>query len=82
MVYITSLRFIGAILLLATTSVVLAYGHDDHAGEMAKMGPAPSSIPAASMNSSSTSQQSYFTYPTLGGLILGTLLFLLNISLS
>lgn len=71
MVHTSSLRLIGAILLLATTSVVLAHGHDDHAGKTANIGSAPSSMSAASMNSSSASLQSYFTYPALGGLMLG-----------
>ena len=38
---------------------------------MANMGPAPSSMSAASMNLSSASPQSYFTYPALSGLMLG-----------
>lgn len=71
MVHTSSLRLIGAIVLLATTSVVLAHGHDDHAGEPANIGSAPSSMSAASMNSSSASLQSYLTYPALGGLMLG-----------
>ncbi len=71
MVHTSSLRLIGATLLLATTPLVLAHGHDDHAGGTADLGPASSSISATSMNSSSVSPQSYFTYPALGGLMLG-----------
>lgn len=71
MVHTSSLRLIRAALLLATTSVVLAHGHDGHAGETADLGPAPSSMSAVSMNSTSVSPQSYFTYPALGGLVLG-----------
>lgn len=70
MVHTSSLRLIGATLLLATTSVVLAHSHDDHAGGTADLGPASSSTSAASMNSSSVSPQSYFTYPA-SGLMLG-----------
>lgn len=71
MVHTLSLRFIGATLLLATTSVVLAHSHDDHPGEMADIGSVPSSLSIANINSSSVSPQSYFTYPGLNGLMLG-----------
>lgn len=71
MVHTSSLRFIGATLLLAPTYVILAHGHDDHAGETANMGPAAISMAGLSMNSSMVSPQSYFTYPALGGLMLG-----------
>lgn len=71
MVHTSSLRLICATLLLATTPVILAHGHNDHASETVNMGPAPTSLSAASMNSSSAPPQSYFTYPALGGLILG-----------
>ena len=71
MVHTSSLRFIGATLLLAITSVVLAHGHDDHAGETTDLGLTPSSMSAVSMNLTSASPQSYFTYPALGGLVLG-----------
>ena len=71
MVHTSSLRLIGATLLLATTSLVLAHGHDDHAGGTADLRPAPSSTSAASINSSSVPPQSYFAYPALGGLMLG-----------
>lgn len=71
MVHTSSLRFVSAALLLATISVVLAHGHDDHAGETSNIAPAPSSLPAATMNWSSASPQSYFTYPASSGLMLG-----------
>ena len=71
MVHTTSLRLIGATLLLTSTTVVLAHGHDNHAGETTDMGPLPSPMSAASMNSSSASPQSYFAYPAMGGLMLG-----------
>ena len=71
MVHTSSLRFVGATLLLAPISVVLAHGHDDHAGETANMGPAPNSMAGVSTNSSMVSPQSYFTYPALGDLMLG-----------
>ena len=68
MVYTSRLKLIAVTLLLAPTTVVLAHGHDNHAGE-AKYALSPTS--AASMNSSSTSPASYFTYPAFRGLILG-----------
>lgn len=71
MVHTTSLRLIGATLLLTSTTVVLAHGLDNHAGETTDMGPLPSPMSAASMNSSSASPQSYFAYPAMGGLMLG-----------
>lgn len=71
MVHTTSLRLIGATLLLTSTTVVLAHGHDNHAGETTDMGPLPSPMSAASMNSSSALPQSYFAYPAMGGLLLG-----------
>ena len=71
MIHTSSLRLTGATLLLATTSVVLAHGHDDHPGEMADTGSVRSSLSIATINSSSVSPQSYFTYPTPGGLMLG-----------
>lgn len=77
MVHTSSLRFISATLLLATNSVVLAHGHDDHFGKTENMAPAPNSLPAATMNSSSASPQSYFAYPTLGGLMLGHIVLMI-----
>ena len=76
MVHTSSLRLIGATALLATTSLVLAHGHDDHAGEMADTGSTPSSMSIATVNSSSVSPQSYFTYPALGGLMLGHIILM------
>lgn len=70
MVHTSGLRLIGATLLLETISVVLAHGHDDHPGEMADTGSATSSLSIATMNSSSVSPQSYFTYPALSSLML------------
>ena len=64
------------LLLLATTPVVLAHGHDDHVAESTKMGPVPVPLSAAIMNSSSASPQSYFTYPALGGLMLGHIILM------
>ena len=71
MVHTSSLKLIGATLLLATISIVLAHGHDDHPSEMADTGSVPSSLSIATINSSSVSPQSYFTYPGLNGLMLG-----------
>ena len=68
MVHTSSFKLIGATLLLVPTTVVLAHGPDDHAGGT---GHPPSSMPAASMTSSSPLPQSYFSYPALGGLMLG-----------
>ena len=68
MVHTSSFKIIGATLLLVPTTVVLAHGPDNHASGT---GPSPSSMPAASMTPSSPSPQSYFTYPALGGLMLG-----------
>ena len=68
MVHTSSFKLIGAALLLVPTTVVLAQGHDNHTGETR---PSPSSMPAATMGSSSPSPQSYFGYPALGGLMLG-----------
>ena len=65
------------ILLLASTTVVLAHGHDDHAGETANTAHVPIPMSTASMNSSSTSPQSYFTYPASRGLILGHVILMI-----
>ena len=71
MVHTSSFKGIAVTLLLASTTVVLAHGHDDHAGETANMAHVPIPMSTASMNSSSMSPQSYFTYPASRGLILG-----------
>ncbi len=71
MVHTSNFKLIGATLLLAPTTVLLAHGHDNHAGETANMGPVPNSMAAASMNSSSVSPQSYFTYSASSGFMLG-----------
>lgn len=80
MVHTSNFRLIGVTLLLATTSFVLAHGHDDHAGdhasEPAKLEPAPNPVSAASLNSLSASPQSYFTYPALRGLMLGHIILM------
>lgn len=77
MVHTSSPTRSSALLLLAITPVVLAHGHDDHVGETANMGPASSSMSAASMNLSSASPQSYFIYPALRGLMLGHIFFMI-----
>lgn len=64
------------LLLLATTPVVLAHGHDDHVAESTKMGPVTLPLLAAVMNSSNASPQSYFTFPALGGLMLGHIILM------
>ena len=71
MVHTSSLILIVVTSLLAPTTVVLVHGHDNHAGIAAGMGPVPTPMSAASINMSSTSPQSYFTYPSARGLILG-----------
>lgn len=80
MVHTSNFRLIGVTLLLATTSFVLAHGHDDHAGdhasEPAKLEPTPNPVSAASMNSLGASPQSYFTYPALRGLMLGHIILM------
>ena len=73
MVHTSSLKLFGATLLLAPIRVVLAHGHDNHAGEM---GPVPSPMSATSMNTSIVPPQSYFTYPAMGGLMLGHVLLM------
>ena len=70
MLHTSGLRLIGGFSLLATTSVVFAHGHDDHAGETANVGPSPTSMSAGSMSMLSASTQSYFAYPALSGLML------------
>ena len=77
MVHTSSRNLIAATLLLAPTTVVLAHGHDSHAGETANMGSMTSFMSAPSMNSSSVSPHSYFTYPALGGLMLAHIVFMI-----
>ena len=77
MVHTSSFKRIVVTLLLASTAVVLAHGHDNHAGETANMGHVPSLMSTASMNSSSTSPQSYFAYPASRGLILGHIILMI-----
>ena len=68
MVHKSSLQFIRATFLLAPSA--LAYGHGNDA-KTARIGPAPDSMSVVSMNSSSASTQSYFSYPDRSGLMLG-----------
>ena len=77
MVHTSNFFRIVVTLLLASTTVVLAHGHDSHAGETAKIGHVPSPLSTAGMNSSSTSPQSYFTYPASRGLILGHIILMI-----
>ena len=77
MVHTSSFKCIVVTLLLASTTVVLAHGHDNHAGETANMGHVPSPMSTVTMNSSSTLPQSYFTYSASRGLILGHIILMI-----
>ena len=77
MVHTSSFKRVVVTLLLASTTVVLAHGHDNHAGEAADMEFVPSPTSTASMNSSSASPQSYFTYPASRGLIWGHVILMI-----
>ena len=78
MIHPQGLTKLTVLFLLGALPLALAHGHESHDGEMEGMG-APKmahlassdSMSAAAMNSSSAApQQSYFTYPNYGGLML------------
>ena len=82
MVETRTILLITALSLLEAFPRAFAHGHDDQGGEAMGMGATMAAavshaMPSATVNASvSATPESYFTYPALGGLMLGHIIIM------